>query len=232
MTAALLQAADLRKTFGTGPGAVEAVKGVNLSIEEGDSVAVVGPSGSGKSTLMHLMAALDRPSGGMVRYDGTELDKAPSRRLDRIRNTEFGFVFQHFYLEEGASVLENVGTPLQIRGVPPRERRKRVLQALDRLALSDRVDHKAGMLSGGQKQRVAMARAIVNRPRIIFADEPTGALDQATGQAVIDMLFGLNQSERITLVIVTHNVELADQCSRSVEIVDGRLTEMAREVRG
>src|SRR5699024_3450936 len=139
---------------------------------------------------------------------------------------------QHFYLEEGASVLENVGTPLQIRGVPPRERRKRVLQALDRLGLSDRVDHKAGMLSGGQKQRVAMARAIVNRPRIIFADEPTGALDQATGQAVIDMLFGLNQSERITLVIVTHNVELADQCSRSVEIVDGRLTEMAREVRG
>lgn len=230
MTAALLQAADLRKTFGTGPAALEAIKGVNLTIEEGDTVAVEGPSGSGKSSLMHLIAALDKPSDGAVHYRGTELNLASSRTLDRIRNTEFGFVFQQFYLDESASVMENVATPLQIRGIRSRERRQRVLQALDRLGLVDRVDDRTGNLSGGQKQRVALARAIVNRPRIIFADEPTGALDQSTGQTVIELLFDLNLTEGITLVIVTHSPDLAHLCSRRVKIIDGQLTEPAGEV--
>lgn len=229
MAEVLLQASNIRKTFGKGQVAFDAVRDATLSIDEGDTVAVVGPSGSGKSTLMHLMAALDRPSGGSVRYRGTELNDVTSRQLDHVRNTEFGFVFQQFHLDEGGSVLENVETPLLVKGTPPRQRRERVLQSLDRLGLADRVDNKAGNLSGGQKQRVALARAIVSRPRVIFADEPTGALDQSTGQTVVQLLFDLNRTEGITLVIVTHSSELAEQCSRRVEIVDGRLAELSGE---
>jgi len=223
---ALLEAVDLRRTFGTGQAAFEAVKGVSLRIEEADTVAIVGPSGSGKSTLMHMLAALDSPSGGDVRYRGRSLADASERQVDGVRNSEFGFVFQHFHLDEGASVLENVATPLMIAGGPPQERRPRVVQALERLGLADRVDERAGALSGGQKQRVALARAIVNRPRVLFADEPTGALDQATGDSVTQLLFDLNETEGITLVIVTHSSELAERCSRQLRIVDGRLTEL------
>ena len=223
---ALLEAVDLRRTFGTGQAAFEAVKGVSLRIDEADTVAIVGPSGSGKSTLMHMLAALDSPSGGDVRYRGRSLADASERQVDGVRTSEFGFVFQHFHLDESASVLENVATPLMIAGGPPQERRPRVVQALERLGLADRVDERAGALSGGQKQRVALARAIVNRPRVLFADEPTGALDQATGDSVTQLLFDLNETEGITLVIVTHSSELAERCSRQLRIVDGRLTEL------
>ena len=207
----LLEAVDLRRTFGTGQAAFEAVKGVSLRIDEADTVAIVGPSGSGKSTLMHMLAALDSPSGGDVRYRGRSLADASERQVDGIRNSEFGFVFQHFHLDESASVLENVATPLMIAGGPPQERRPRVVQALERLGLADRVDERAS--------------AIVNRPRVLFADEPTGALDQATGDSVTQLLFDLNETEGITLVIVTHSSELAERCSRQLRIVDGRLTE-------
>lgn len=230
MTAALLQAGDVHKTFGTGAAAFDAIKGVSLTIEEGDTVAVVGPSGSGKSTLMHLLAALDRPTDGTVLYRGTALDTASQRELDVIRNTEFGFVFQQFHLDEGATVRENVETPLVVAGVPRARRRGRALHALDRLGLADRIDERAGALSGGQKQRVALARAIVNQPRVVFADEPTGALDQVTGQSVESLLFDLNETEGITLVIVTHSPDLAARCSRRLRIVDGRLMELTGQV--
>lgn len=228
MTGPLLQARGLRKTFGKGQAAFEALQGVSLDIQEGDTTAIVGPSGSGKSTLMHLLAGLDVPTAGAVEYRGRPLSDASPSELDRIRNTEFGFVFQHFHLDEAASVLENVAMPLTIAGMAPDERRARVACALTRLGLEERIDERAGVLSGGQKQRVALARAIVNRPRAVFADEPTCALDQATGHTVTDLMFDLNLTEGITLVIVTHANDLAERCSQQFRIVDGALTRPLR----
>jgi putative ABC transport system ATP-binding protein len=221
MTQTVLAARNLTKTYGSGANRFDALKGVSLAIAEGESVAIVGKSGSGKSTLMHILALLDTPSTGEVEIDGTAAAKLDGKKLNALRNRTFGFVFQQFFLTPGASVLENVMLPLKIARMGTRERKKQAIAALDRLELADKAGNKATDLSGGQKQRVVIARALVNNPRIIFADEPTGNLDSATGAVVEDMLFALNREQGITLVIVTHDEDLAARCDRRIYIRDG-----------
>ncbi|WP_157236647.1 ABC transporter ATP-binding protein [Promicromonospora sukumoe] len=223
MAPPLISVHDLHKTYGSGPGAFEALKGLDLDIAQGESLAIVGKSGSGKSTLMHLLALLDRPTSGSITLDGTDTSRLSAKQLNRTRNGAFGFVFQQFFLNAQASVLDNVTLPLKIAGVPRRERTARGLAALAQLELDDKAGNRANDLSGGQKQRVVIARALINRPRVIFADEPTGNLDTATGAVVEDILFDLNERQGINLVVVTHDEELASRCDRSLYIRDGRI---------
>ena len=223
MSVPILAAQDLTKTYGRGPDRFDALKGVSLEIGRGDSVAIVGKSGSGKSTLMHLLALLDSPGGGQVHVDGTDAKTLSGRRLNALRNTMFGFVFQQFFLNPGSSVLENVVLPLKIAGVGSRERRARGMAVLEQLELGDKARNKAGNLSGGQKQRVVIARALINSPQVLFADEPTGNLDTATGRIVEDILFDLNANHGITLITVTHDHDLAARFNRRLYIRDGLL---------
>ncbi|GAA1465240.1 ABC transporter ATP-binding protein [Microbacterium thalassium] len=216
-----LAAHDLRRTYGRGAARFDALRGVSLEVMPGESVAIVGKSGSGKSTLMHLLALLDQPTRGTVEIDGTATTGLGGRALNRTRNRTFGFVFQQFFLTPNQSVLENVSLPLTIAGVGRRERRQRAMAALEQLELDDKAANRAVDLSGGQKQRAAIARALVGEPRILMADEPTGNLDSATGAVVEDILFGLNAEHGITLVVVTHDDDLAARCDRRIRIRDG-----------
>ena len=219
----LLRAANLTRTYGRGDAAFHAPRGVDLDIHRGESVAIVGKSGSGKSTLMHLLALLDRPSSGSVFVDGADAATLGARELNRLRNAAFGFVFQQFFLTAGQSVFDNVSLPLIIRGVSARERRQRTMAALDALGIADKASKRAIDLSGGQKQRVVIARALVGEPSVIFADEPTGNLDSATGSQVEEILFGLQRERGITLVVVTHDHELASRCGRAITVADGEV---------
>jgi putative ABC transport system ATP-binding protein len=219
---ALLEATGIRRSYGRGTARFDALKGVSIRIRQGESVAIVGKSGSGKSTLMHLLALLDQPDDGSLTVDGIDAAKLPTRELNRLRNQDFGFVFQQFFLTPNATVLDNVVLPLKIAGVGRRERRSRGMAVLTQLEMADKARSKAVNLSGGQKQRVVIARALVNNPRVIFADEPTGNLDTATGGLVEDILFSLNRMHGITLVVVTHDAELAARCDRQLYIRDGR----------
>jgi putative ABC transport system ATP-binding protein len=221
-TAALLEVQDLGRSYGRGANRFDALKGVTLRIGHGESVAIVGKSGSGKSTLMHLLALLDEPDHGALRVRGVDAAGLSSRQVSRLRNETFGFVFQQFFLNPNASVLENVILPLKIAGVSRRERRARGIAVLEQLELADKAKSKAVSLSGGQKQRAVIARALVNNPQLIFADEPTGNLDTVTGRLVEDILFRLNRESGITLVVVTHDTELAARCDRQIHISDGR----------
>jgi putative ABC transport system ATP-binding protein len=221
MTPSALATRDLTKTYGTGSARFDALKGVSLDIAEGESVAIVGKSGSGKSTLMHLLALLDVPSTGAVDVAGADATTLSTKNLNLLRNRTFGFVFQQFFLTPNASVLENVMLPLTIARVGSKERKRRAMEVLERVDLADKAHSKALNLSGGQKQRVVIARALVNNPSIIFADEPTGNLDTATGNIVEDLLFDLNREHGITLVIVTHDEELAARCDRRINLRDG-----------
>jgi putative ABC transport system ATP-binding protein len=223
MTSPVLSTTGLTKVYGSGPNRFDALKGITLSIDEGESVAIVGKSGSGKSTLMHLLALLDTPTSGSLVVDGSDASTLRGARLNSLRNRTFGFVFQQFFLTPTASVLENVMLPLTIAGVRGGERKKRALAALAQLELADKAGNKATDLSGGQKQRVVIARALVNNPRIIFADEPTGNLDSTTGATVEDMLFRLNRENGITLVVVTHDEDLAARCDRRIYLRDGEI---------
>ena len=225
MTTPILSARDVHKSYGRGSNRFDALKGVSLDIREGESVAIIGKSGSGKSTLMHVLALLDTPTDGVVELAGEDTGTLRGARLNRTRNTTFGFVFQQFFLTPNASVLENVILPLKIAGVGRRERRRRGLAVLEQLELVDKAKNAAVNLSGGQKQRSVIARALVNDPRIIFADEPTGNLDTATGAVVEDILFGLHREQGITLIVVTHDEELAARCDRRIHIRDGRIVE-------
>lgn len=220
---ALIEAKKLIKTYGKGESAFNALKGIDLSIEKGEVVAVVGKSGSGKSTLLHLMALLDKPSRGSVSINGVNTSKLKRKRVDRIRNQEFGFVFQQFFLNPHDTVLNNVILPLKIAGVSSRARKRRGMEVLRDVELEDKAKSKAINLSGGQKQRVAIARALINNPKVIFADEPTGNLDTVTGAKIEDLLFSLNQKKGITLIFVTHDVDLAKRCDRQVIIRDGEI---------
>jgi putative ABC transport system ATP-binding protein len=215
----------LTRVYGKGDARFEALKGVSLDIMPGESLAIVGKSGSGKSTLMHLLALLDAPDDGTIRVDGQDVRTASARTLNGLRNARFGFVFQQFFLTPGQTVLENVTLPLMIAGVGAKERRRRGMETLRALGLDDKAGNRATDLSGGQKQRVVIARALVNEPDVIFADEPTGNLDSATGAQVQDLLFGLQRDRGITLVVVTHDPDLADRCDRRVTIADGRLVD-------
>ncbi len=221
MTATLLAADDIRRSYGRGTARFDALKGVSLRIAEGESVAIVGKSGSGKSTLMHLLALLDHPDDGSVSVDGTDATELSTRQVNRIRNQHFGFVFQQFFLTPNATVLDNVVLPLKIAGVGRRARTERGMAVLAQLELADKAKNKAVNLSGGQKQRAVIARALVGNPKVIFADEPTGNLDTVTGRLVEDILFSLNTEHGITLVIVTHDTELAERCDRRMFIRDG-----------
>ena len=222
-TAPLLSAHSVTKSYGRGQSRFDALNDVSLDIAEGETLAIVGKSGSGKSTLMHLLALLDRPTNGSLSLKGHDTASLVGRKLNTTRNKTFGFVFQQFFLTGNASVLENVILPLKIAGVGRRERKARGLAALAALELADKAKAKANSLSGGQKQRAVIARALVNNPSIIVADEPTGNLDSATGAAVEDILFGLNEDHGITLIIVTHDEELAARCSRRIYIRDGHI---------
>ncbi|MDQ1597373.1 MAG: putative transport system ATP-binding protein [Microbacteriaceae bacterium] len=225
MPTPILAARDVKKSYGRGQSRFDALKGVSLEIFEGESLAIVGKSGSGKSTLMHLLALLDRPTDGAIELNGSDALLLRGRSLNSTRNKTFGFVFQQFFLTGGASVLDNVILPLKISRVRSRERKRRGLAALAELELRDKAGNRASALSGGQKQRAVIARALVNNPRIIFADEPTGNLDSATGAVVEDILFSLNREQGITLIVVTHDEDLAARCDRRIYIRDGLVVE-------
>ena len=220
---------QVTKVYGKGDNAVEALRGIDLDIRSGEAIAIIGRSGSGKSTLAHVMATLDRPTSGKVLINGSEVGRRSRRASNRLRNQEIGFVFQQFFMNARDSVLDNVMLPMMIAGIRPKLRRKRALDALETVGLLDKAYARASDLSGGQKQRVCIARAIVNKPSIILADEPTGNLDTATSRVVEDMLFRLNQERGITLIIVTHDPDLAQRCGRQVRIADGRVVSDQKE---
>ena len=231
-TSSLLSTRNLKKVYGKRENKFVALHGLDLEIEAGESVAIVGKSGSGKSTLMHLLALLDKPTSGEITLNGRNTSKLKNRKLNRLRNKEFGFVFQSFFMNANDSVLNNVILPLKIAGISRRERKRRAMEALKIVELDDKYKNKAKDLSGGQKQRVCIARAIVNNPKVIFADEPTGNLDSATGDKIENLLFGLNKEKGITLIIVTHDEELAAKCGRQIRIADGEIVEDAKTKKG
>lgn len=216
-----LEAQNIVKSYGKGENLFTALGGVSLDIKTGEKVAIIGKSGSGKSTLMHLLALLDKPTSGSVIVDGQDAAKLRGKKLNVLRNRKFGFVFQQFFLNGNASVLENVILPLKIAGVGRAERKRRAIAALEQVQLADKAKNKAKDLSGGQKQRVVIARALVGEPSIIFADEPTGNLDTATGTLIENLLFKLNAEHHITLIVVTHDPDLAARCDRQIHIRDG-----------
>lgn len=218
----VIEVKNLVKIYGKRSTALTALKDINLTINAGESVAIVGKSGSGKSTLMHLLALLDRPTKGTVKIDGVESTKLRARKLNQLRNRSFGFVFQQFFMNPSDTVLANVMLPLKIAGKRRKERRTLAEKALKTVGLTERIKFKANDLSGGQKQRVCIARAIVNNPKILFADEPTGNLDSVTGDKVIKLLFDLNK-KGVTLIIVTHDDDLAALCDRQIRISDGKI---------
>jgi putative ABC transport system ATP-binding protein len=219
-----ISAENLTKVYGKGDMAFTALKDINLSIESGESIAIVGKSGSGKSTLMHTLALLDRPTEGTILINDQDVSHISGRKLDNLRNQTYGFVFQQFFLNANDTVLNNVILPLKIAGVGVRERQERALKVLQSVELEDKAKNKAANLSGGQKQRLCIARALINNPSIIFADEPTGNLDSVTGQHVEDLLFKLNQEQGITLIVVTHDEDIAKRCDRQIHIKDGKIT--------
>ena len=219
----IIEAKNLSKVYGKSEVAFKALDNINLEIKKGESVAIVGKSGSGKSTLMHLLALLDKPSKGTVIINSKDSLLMSSSEVEKLRNKTFGFVFQQFFLNSTDTVLNNVVLPLKIGKVNSKERKKRTIDALKAVELSDKINAKAMDLSGGQKQRVCIARAIINQPDIIFADEPTGNLDSQTGKNVEDLLFELNKDQGITLIIVTHDEDIASRCDRQVFIKDGKL---------
>ncbi|WP_130013322.1 ABC transporter ATP-binding protein [Serinicoccus sediminis] len=219
----LLRLDGVSTWYGRGSGRFRALHDVSLDVHTGQSLALVGKSGSGKSTLMHVLALLDRPDEGRLLVDGVDATRMSPRAIGRIRNQRFGFVFQQFFLVPDATVLDNVVLPLTIAGVPLVERRRRGMAVLEQLRLAEKKDNRATALSGGQKQRVVIARALVTEPDVVFADEPTGNLDSATGDLVADELFRLHRERGITLVLVTHDEDLAARCERHVVIRDGAL---------
>lgn len=224
----MIEIKNVTKTYGKKQSAFTALDDVSFDIPDGASVAIVGKSGSGKSTLMHAMSGLDRPEKGEVIVDGVDILKLKQKKVDRFRSEKIGFIFQAFFVQANESAYENVALPLEIGKLSASERRKKVREALAVVELADKEKQKARNLSGGQKQRLAIARAIVNEPRIIFADEPTGNLDTQTGAAIEKLLFGLNKEKGSTLVIVTHDEELANKCDMKIYIKDGKIDRIVK----
>ena len=206
------------------PNELEILHGLDLNINEGEFTAIVGPSGSGKSTLMNIIGALDRPTSGTYELNGTDISQLDDSELSSIRNKEIGFVFQNFNLISRTNAIENIELPMLYAGVGRKERRKRAEELLELVGMSDRADHNPHELSGGQKQRIAIARALSNTPSIILADEPTGALDSATGRMVMDIFHKLHKDEHKTIVLITHSPELASETERIITINDGNIT--------
>ena len=220
----VIRVQDIRKNYSMGSDTIHALNGVDCAIRENEYVAVMGPSGSGKSTLMNIIGCLDRPSSGEYRLSGVNVSKLGDRALARVRNARIGFVFQTFNLLPRANALQNVEIPLMYGGIGRRQRRARARAVLDRVGLNDRMKHKPSELSGGQRQRVAVARALVNEPDILLADEPTGNLDSRTGEDIMDLFGNLHDAGQ-TIILVTHESHIAERAHRHVHLHDGVVTQ-------
>ncbi|MEW6162412.1 MAG: ABC transporter ATP-binding protein [Nitrospirota bacterium] len=225
----MIEVQNLRKSFTTEAGELQVLKGIDLSIKEGEMVGIVGASGVGKSTLLHILGALDRPTSGKVFYNGTDIFSRDEDSLASFRNKTVGFVFQFHHLLPEFNALENVMMPglISVRREASGVRRKKIFERaerlLDEMGLSERKEHRPGELSGGEQQRLAVARALILEPQVVLADEPTGNLDTATGEELFNLLINLNKEKGITLVIVTHNESLSRRCHRVLKMVDGRI---------
>ncbi|MDR1738843.1 MAG: ABC transporter ATP-binding protein [Candidatus Symbiothrix sp.] len=218
----MIKLVDVIKNYAIGENEIPALRNINLHIAKGEYVSIMGPSGSGKSTLMNILGCLDTPSSGHYFFKGTDVSILNDDQLSAMRNSEIGFVFQNFNLLPRLNSLQNVELPLIYAGMPAAERKKRALEALERVGLSGRLDHKPGELSGGQRQRVAIARALVTHPGILLADEPTGALDSKTGVEIM-ALFQELHDEGNTIILITHEAEIADYAHRNIFIKDGMI---------
>ena len=219
----MIEVKNITKIYGKKKNAFTALDRVSLNIEEGSSVAILGKSGSGKSTLMHAISGLDKPQKGRVLIDDEDILRLKPRATDRFRAQKMGFIFQSFFVEGGESCYDNVSLALETAGVARIGRKKRIIEALEAVDLGDKIKSRAKDLSGGQKQRLAIARAIVGRPQILFADEPTGNLDSATSKVIEDLLFNYCKENNATLIIVTHDEDLAQKCQRVIHIKDGKI---------
>ena len=229
----LIQVQQLFKAYGNGTKRVEVLKGVDLIFSQGEKAAIVGASGVGKTTLLHVLGTLDRPTAGKVLYEGKDIFNLNEKDLALFRNREIGFVFQFHHLLPEFNALENTMMPCLIQGLPKKEAASRAEAILTLVGLKERLSHKPGELSGGEQQRVAVARALVLEPKVLLADEPTGNLDTKTGDSVFDLLQELNQIKRVTLIVVTHNLKLAEKMTRQIQLVDGKaLIEKARFTNG
>jgi putative ABC transport system ATP-binding protein len=224
----ILEFEGVKKTYRIGDQEIHALAGIDLRIEEGEFVAIIGPSGSGKSTLMHLLGCLDTPTEGRMTVCGTDLSRATADELARMRNREIGFVFQSFNLLPRLDVVSNIELPLIYSDIPARERRERAVEAARKVGLGDRLSNRPTQLSGGQCQRVAIARALVNNPRIVFGDEPTGNLDSATGRNIMEIFKELHASGK-TIILVTHDPSIASQARRVIELHDGLISREERK---
>ncbi|NQT57684.1 MAG: ABC transporter ATP-binding protein [Bacteroidetes bacterium] len=222
MTDTVIRLDEVRRYYIMGENVVKALDGVSLEIKRGEYTAILGPSGSGKSTMMHLIGCLDTPTEGKISLDYEDVSNLNEAELAFIRNEKVGFVFQQFNLLSKISALENVMTPLLYAGIPIKQRKEMATAALERVGLADRIKHRPNEMSGGQRQRVAVARALVNDPSIILADEPTGALDTKTGNQILE-LFAELQAERRTVIIVTHDEEIGKHCAHQIRLRDGKL---------
>ena len=219
----MIEVKNLTKTYGKNKNVFTALDNVSFTIPDGASVAILGKSGSGKSTLMHAMSGLDRPQQGEVVIDGEDILKLKTKAVDKFRATKMSFIFQSFFVQANETCYDNVSLPLEIANVSGGERKKKVIAALEAVELGDKIKSKAKNLSGGQKQRLAIARAIVNDPKVLFADEPTGNLDSTTGDVIENLLFGYTKNNRTTLIIVTHDPDLAGKCDIQIRIKDGKI---------
>ena len=219
----MIEVKNITKTYGKKQNTFKALDDVSFEIPEGASVAILGKSGSGKSTLMHAMSGLDRPERGEIIIDGKDILKLKTKQIDAFRSHQMSFIFQSFFVQANENCYDNVSLPLEIAGVPVGQRKRKIEAALEAVELLDKKKSRARNLSGGQKQRLAIARAIVNDPQILFADEPTGNLDSVTGEVVEKLLFAYNKNRGVTLIIVTHDADLAAKCDMQIHIKDGKI---------
>jgi lipoprotein-releasing system ATP-binding protein len=224
---ALILVENLSKSFGHPPKRIDVLKGISLAFYPGEAVAIYGASGVGKSTFMHILGTLDRPTEGKVSYRDRDVFSMEEKALAVFRNREVGFIFQFYHLLPEFNALENTMMPALIRGIQRREAAMRAEELLAEVGLKDRVTHKPGELSGGEQQRVAVARSLILQPALLLADEPTGNLDTKTGHAIHDLLMRLNTEKRVTLIVVTHNHEIASRMPRRIRMVDGKVFEEA-----